>query len=692
MYLPPPLLDELLHSPQAPLLALLRNQLIGVCLIQDGLLAYASPRLAEMFGYAPEQLCDRFGLQDLSAAWDRVRVEAEVAARIERDASAGRFCFTGLASDGREVEIEAFGSRMLYRQRPAMFGILHDIGARRSAERQMREQLHFTAQLLDTIPNPVFYKDAHGRYLGGNAAFERYIGIARAQLLGKSVFDIAPPELAARYHAADQALFDQPGTQSYETSVATADKGRRDVMFYKATFNNTDGTLGGLVGVMLDITERKQAEAQAWQHANFDTLTGLPNRRLLHDRLQQELAHAQRDGSTLALLFIDLDRFREVNDSLGHANGDALLQQAAQRIQQCVRNSDTVARQGGDEFIVVLPQLPRAAAAASVAQALLTTLAEPFRLGDESVHLAASIGVALYPDDATALQALLNSADQAMYDAKMLGGNRCSYFSRQMQQATLQRLQLGRELRQALAAQQLQLYYQPVVELTSGRICKAEALLRWQHPQRGLILPAEFIPIAEDLGLIHAIGDWVLHQAAAMALRWQQASRAAPVQIAINMSPRQIAGGSAPQYWPQHLATLGLPGHCIGIEITESSLLDARPEVAQRLALLRGAGMQIALDDFGTGYSAMAYLKKFAIDYLKIDRSFIRDMSDDNGDRAIVEAIVAMAHKLGLQVVAEGVETAQQQALLQQCGCDFGQGFHFAAPLSGAEFARLLQL
>ena len=689
--LPPPdeLAQFLLQDHPALFQALLDNELGGIYLIQDNRFVYASPRLAQIFGYPQQALCGRLGPLDLTAERDRPRVAAEIAQRLQQGQKNRRYQFCGLRQDGSELEVEVFGSTTRYQGRPAILGLLLDISAGIRAEQQIKEQLNFLQQLLEVMPNPVFYKDTLGRYTGCNNAFERYIGIQREQLLGKSVFDISPAELATRYHAADQALFDQPGTQIYEANVQSADKGRRDVVFYKATFNNTDGTLGGLVGVILDITERKQAESDAWQHANFDSLTGLPNRRLLYDRLHQELAHAQRSQQRLAVMFIDLDRFKEVNDSLGHSSGDQLLIQAAQRIQSLLRESDTVARQGGDEFVVILPQLMSDADVGPLADSILATMAEPFRLGNDEVHISASIGIACYPDDAEHIEALLNCADQAMYDAKNMGRNRFRYFSRDVQQATLARLQLGRELRQALAEGQLAVYYQPIVELASGQINKAEALLRWHHPQRGLILPNDFIPIAEDLGLIHALGDWVFRQAAGMAKRWQQSrtADAAPIQIAVNLSPRQIAHGEVHLSWPAYLAELGLPGQHLCVEITENALLDQRPEIAQHLAALRSAGICIALDDFGTGYSAMGYLKKFAIDGLKIDQSFIRDMLTQPGDRAIVEAIIAMSQKLGIRVVAEGLEQTQQCALLQQYGCDYGQGFLFAEALPATTFA-----
>jgi diguanylate cyclase (GGDEF)-like protein len=412
---------------------------------------------------------------------------------------------------------------------------------------------------------------------------------------------------------------------------------------------------------------------------------------MLLDRLKTDLIRSQRERSRLAILFIDLDHFKEVNDTLGHHQGDILLVDAARRIGACVRKSDTVARLGGDEFTVILSELDRTERVEQIAQQIIDSLRAPFSLGQEQAFVSASIGITLYPDDALDIDDLLKHADQAMYAAKDAGRNRYAYFTPTLQIAALNRMRLTNDLRGALKANQLALYFQPIVHLASGRVHKAEALIRWQHPQRGMVSPYEFIPLAEVSGLILDIGQWVFHAAAGWAERWRREVDA-DFQISINQSPlefqREDGGYGA---WLEHLRALGLPGQALVVEITEGLLLDANTIVSDKLLQLRDAGIQVALDDFGTGYSSLSYLKKFDIDYLKIDRSFTRNLAPDSSDMALSDAIIVMAHKLGLKVIAEGVETPEQRDLLAAAGCDYGQGYLFAKPMPAADFDAFLR-
>ena len=435
--------------------------------------------------------------------------------------------------------------------------------------------------------------------------------------------------------------------------------------------------------------ERKRAEDLIWRQANYDTVTQLPNRRLFRDRLEQEMRKAYRNRQVLALLFIDLDRFKEVNDTLGHDVGDLLLIDAARRISSCVRGSDTVARLGGDEFTVTLPQLNDASRAEQVAEKIVDALALPFQIGKETVYISASIGITLYPNDATEIEGLLKNADQAMYVAKNNGRNCFSYFTSQMQESAQHRLHLVRDLRNALPSGQMELFFQPIVDLSSGSIVKAEALLRWRHPERGMVNPMEFIPLAEEVGLIGDIGDWVFREAVNWMKRWHDQGFSC-TQVSVNKSPGQFVVEDPYTVWLDHLQEVGLPGECLVIEITEGLLLDARTDVTRKLLQFRDAGIQVAIDDFGTGYSSLSYLKKFDIDYLKIDRSFVRDLASDPNDLALSEAIIVMAHKLGLKVIAEGVETVEQRDMLATAGCDQVQGYLYAKPMPAAELDALL--
>ncbi|RTL54468.1 MAG: EAL domain-containing protein [Rhodocyclaceae bacterium] len=693
-----PLPNELASEAASLFRGLVNNELFGVYVIQDGLFVYVNPRLAEIFSYSQEALCGKKGPTDLTDPVDRDMAALEINRRVQGEVVGSHYTFKGLRKDGSSLDVEVFGTRTEFRGRPAIAGLLLDASARCEAERAMSKQLNLIAQLLETIPNPVLYKDAQGRYLGCNKAFEAFMGYAREDMIGKTVYDISPREVAEVHDHMDQLIFKTPGIQSYEGVATHRDGSRRDVMFYKAPFNNADGSVAGLVTVIVDITERKRAEELIWHQANYDSLTKLPNRRLFYDRLAQSLRMAHRGSLQLALLFIDLDRFKEVNDSLGHNVGDELLAEAARRIGACVRESDTVARLGGDEFTVILPDLADTDDAERVVLSILDALSAPFALGNDIAYVSASIGVTLYPRDADNAEALLKNADQAMYAAKAEGRNGFSYFTPSLQARAVDRLRIGNDLRQALPSGQLEVYYQPILDLHSGQIVKAEALLRWHHPERGMVSPAVFIPLAEELGLINEIGDWVFHQAAHMAALWHRANAALPatqrfpVQVAVNKSPRQFSSACDEGVWIDYLKGIGVPPSCVAVEITEGLLLDERPEIKARLMNFRDAGMQISLDDFGTGYSAMAYLKRFEIDVLKIDQSFVRDLMTDPGDLAISEAIIAMAHKLGIAVVAEGIESEEQRKLLADAGCDFGQGYLFSRPVPAEQFWRQLNL
>ncbi|MES2151965.1 MAG: EAL domain-containing protein [Pseudomonadota bacterium] len=469
------------------------------------------------------------------------------------------------------------------------------------------------------------------------------------------------------------------------------DREGRDVWTTMATnpiFDAAGDYLGALA-LVTDISDRKVSSERIWRQANYDELTGLPNRHMFLDRLRLETRKADRSAAFLALLFIDLDRFKEVNDRLGHGMGDVVLKETARRIGNCVRSSDTLARLGGDEFTVLLAGIDHVGSVERIAQSIITALAQPFELGSERVFISASIGISLYPPDARNEADLLANADQAMYASKSGGRNRFSYFTPDLQDAAQLRQNIASELRVAIAAQQFEILYQPIVSLQTGAVHKAEALLRWRHPTRGLLGPAEFIPFAESNGLIVEIGDWVFRQAAEQAQKWQKTIDPG-FQVSVNKSPVQFRhDASLYRSWLEYLTTLGLPPQSIVVEITESVLLEGAAQVVERLRQYRAMGLQVALDDFGTGYSSLSHLKRFDIDFVKIDQSFVATLEHDVGDLALCEAIIVMAHKLGLKVVAEGVETKVQRALLVDAGCDYAQGYMFARPMPAAEFEAM---
>jgi len=444
-----------------------------------------------------------------------------------------------------------------------------------------------------------------------------------------------------------------------------------------------------MIGTHTDITERKTAEVLIWQQANFDALTGLPNRRMMQDRLSQELKKCRRDGTQLALLLMDLDHFKEVNDTLGHDRGDLLLTEAARRIQGCLREVDTVARMGGDEFTVIITELTHATDLHHILPKLLTALSATFHLGTDQVFVSASIGVTIYPTDGHDIEALMKNADQALYVAKGAGRNRFSFFTPALQEAARLRAQLTYDMRLALEVQDFRVFYQPIVELATGAIHKAEALLRWQHPTRGMISPAEFIPVAEASGLIVELGEWVFAQAANQVQTWRKTLHP-QFQISVNKSPLQFENPNpAHTPWIEQLRARSLSGNSIVVEITEGLLLSTSDGVVEQLLELRDEGINVSLDDFGTGYSSLSYLQKFEIDYIKIDQSFVRHLVAGSTDLALCQAIIAMAHALGMKVIAEGVETELQRDLLAAAGCDYAQGYWYSRPVPVADFEKL---
>ncbi|MTV38619.1 EAL domain-containing protein [Duganella radicis] len=525
-----------------------------------------------------------------------------------------------------------------------------------------------------------------------NARYQEILGRTQQELRAIRWLEVGHPDDVVPIRA-QMALLTTRQISSFK-ALSRLFKPDGSVAWIEVSVNAIDAEAGNHphhLCMIEDVTAKKQSEALIWQQANFDTLTHLPNRRMFLDRLAHDMLKSQRDRSRIALLFIDLDHFKEVNDTLGHQQGDVLLVDAARRISACVRKSDTVARLGGDEFTVILCELESTERVERIAQDILTRLLQPFELGAEQAFVSASIGITLYPDDALDVDNLLKHADQAMYAAKGAGRNRYSYFTPTLQVAALSRMRLTNDLRNALKGEQFELYFQPIVHLDSGAIHKAEALIRWNHPQRGVVSPMEFIPLAESSGLIVEIGAWVFRESARWVRRWRQEVHP-DFQVSLNQSPLEFQReGLSYECWLAHLQSLALPGQSLVVEITEGLLLDASNSVSNRLLQLRDAGIQVALDDFGTGYSSLSYLKKFDIDYLKIDRSFTRNLAPDSSDMALSEAIIVMAHKLDLKVIAEGVETPEQRDLLAAAGCDYGQGYLFAKPMPAAQFDAFLR-
>ena len=594
-----------------------------------------------------------------------------------------------ITKDGRTILCEWYNTPLVNEDGEVIgvASLVDDVTERKKAE----DSLRLYSMVLENSSEGMLVTDSDNKIIAINPAFTKITGYELEEVKGKE-----PSEFASGRHNVE--FFEQMWEHLERTGHWQGeiwDKAKNGEEYAKwltiNTIRNDDGTVSRYVAVFSDITERKLSEEMIWKQANFDVLTGLPNRNMFHDRLEHEVIKSTRAGLSLALLLIDLDQFKEVNDTLGHDVGDMLLQEAARRIRACVRDSDTVARLGGDEFTVILSELEDKSHIEDVAQKIITQLIEAYSIGDELMHISGSIGITMYPDDTNDIDTLIKNADQAMYAAKKKGRNRFSYFTQSLQDAAQNRLKLKNDLRGALSSEQFEAHFQPIIDLSSGKIFKAEALIRWRHPQRGLVGPMDFIPLAEETGFINVIGDWVFRESARWAHLWStQFDR--NFQISVNMSPVQfkVEGQVFALEWLHYLQELGLSGENVVVEITEGLLLNAESSVIDKLLWLRDAGIQVAIDDFGTGYSALSYLKKFDIDYLKIDRIFVQNLETDKNDIALCEAIIVMAHKLGLKVIAEGVETEGQKILLAEAGCDYAQGYLYSKPVPAEEFELLL--
>lgn len=549
-------------------------------------------------------------------------------------------------------------------------------------------QLLRQSQILDQIQESVITMDMMGFITSWNRGAEKMFGYTAQEAIGRNILFLYEDEDT---HFADPFL--EMGGSEMEVRRRKKSGEVFWVSLSLSPLADHDGTPTGLIGFLTDITERKQAAERIHHLAYFDALTNLPNRTMLGKLLNQALVEARRDTSQVAILFLDLNRFKPINDTLGHAVGDQLLQAVAQRFRQALREEDMVARLGGDEFVVVVRNIEQHYHAALVAQKLQACLHDAIVIDSHELQVDTSIGISIYPQDGGDSETLLRLADMAMYRAKrhahehQEGGY--AFYCQDMNENMLQRLQLENGLRRALTQQQLSLLYQPKLDLHNGAIVGVEALVRWIHPERGMISPADFIPLAEETGLIVAIGAWVLQQACAQAKRWQEMGLA-PLRIAVNVSAREFST-ALPQKVAQALEENKIAPEWLELEITESTLMHNLEQVISIMDQINALGVTLALDDFGTGYSSLSCLKRFPIASLKIDRSFTTGIPHDANDCAIAATIVSMAKQLKQQVVAEGVETVEQLAFLRNAGCDQLQGYLFSPPVSAAKVEDMLQ-
>ncbi len=553
--------------------------------------------------------------------------------------------------------------------------LIDDINELRRAEEKFQA-------LLESAPDAIVIIERDGMICLANYQAGLLFGYAPGELLGKPIELLMPERFRSDHVGFRERFFAaphyRPMSESLELFCQRKDGTELPVEISLAPIETRDGLL--VASAIRDISERKQAQERLLKQANFDTLTGLPNRLLAADRLSQALAHAARTHHEVAVMFLDIDRFKNVNDTLGHSVGDDLLKVVAQRLGKCVRAEDTVARLGGDEFLLIVPDLNQLSDAEIVAEKILEALRQPCVIGDRELFVGASIGITGYPSDSEDPDILLRNADAAMYRAKDAGRNTYRFFTPEMNIQLQQRLEMESHLRYAIRDAELELVFQPQVDIRTGRIVAAEALVRWENKVLGAVPPCDFIPLAEETGLINPIGDWVLLRACRAAKRWP-VNQNSPIRVAVNVSAIQFRGGELVDSVSRVLRESGLPACSLELEITERVLLEDVANTARVLRDLKRMGVRLALDDFGKGYSSLSYLKRFPFDTLKIDRSFVSGVTVNSGDAALCKAITAMANSLNLSVIGEGVETAEQWEFLRSHGADVVQGYYISKPV-----------
>ena len=700
--------------------AILANASIGIAFTRDRRFTLCNPKFADMLGWQAEELIGKPG-------------EAVYPSRESYEAM-GAIAMPVLSA-GRQLDLEwelrrkdgsTFPARMIAKSvsptdnQKGTVWIVEDITVRKRAEAEMQrllaEQQAITNNVMIGI---VFLRDR--KIVRCNPRFEQMFGYETAELIGKDTRMLFPSvdeyeSAGARMYARlstgeayinerqllrkDGSLFwcklvakaidpmqPEEGTIGIYEDITAARAARESLEASRAELKRAvaERTLELQVAnerLQAEIGDRWLAETRVQHLADHDPLTGLPNRRLLEDRLTQALAASQRNRKQTAVVFVDLDRFKSINDTLGHAAGDVVLKEVAERLMKQLRVVDTVCRMGGDEFVVILPEIKRASDAANVAAKILETMAQPFVAEGRELHITTSIGISVFPDDGRDAESLIRNADAAMYHAKGTGRANYQFFTEQMNLAASRRLVIESDLRRAVQENELRMYYQPVVEAASGRATSWEALLRWQHPARGRVAPGEFIQVAEDTGLILPLGEWTLEE----ACRWACSADALPVSV--NLSARQFSDPKLFELVARVLKSTGLTPQRLELEIAETVAMQQPDIVLAALTKLKGLGVRLALDDFGIGLSGVAYLSRVPVDLIKIDRSLISGASAEADRHPVVPAIVGLGHALGLKVVAKGVETEAQKAMLLACGCDYLQGYLTGKPVDGETASR----
>jgi diguanylate cyclase (GGDEF)-like protein/PAS domain S-box-containing protein len=667
---------------------------VNITHVADGRYLEVSDGFVRMTGWKREEAVGRTSI-DLGL-WVHPSDRQRIVDVLKRDGFFENEEITFRAHDGRLIEGLMSGRLMSIGGEDCLLSVTRDISKRKRDERALQESKNLTEAIIENVPLMIFLKDAVDlRFVLFNRAGEELTGLKRQDLQGKNDYDFFPRDQAERFTELDRKVLLSPEGifDISEEPIQTVDKRQRLLHTRKVSIRGGDGSVKYLLGISEDITQRRAAEDEIRNLAFYDPLTQLPNRRLLLDRLNKVLAASSRSGKKVALLFIDLDNFKTLNDNLGHHVGDRLLQQVTARLLACIRQGDTVARLGGDEFVVLLENLgssPMEAAtqAEIVGRQILSALNQIYHLPDHDHHNTASIGITVHTGPDETIDDLMKRADLAMYQAKTAGRNTLRFFDPTMQATVTQRAMMEADLREALAADQLSLRYQPQVN-EHGLVMGAEALLRWEHPVRGLVMPLEFIALAEETGLILPIGRWVLESACKQLASWSRQTRFAHLTVAVNVSAREFHHADFLAHVFGALQRTGANPQLLKLELTESLLVRDIEDLISKMSALQAHGVCFSLDDFGTGYSSLQYLKRLPLQQLKIDRGFVQDILNDSNDAAIARMIIALADTLGLSVIAEGVETESQRSRLFGLGCHAYQGYLFGRPLQLDAFEKL---
>jgi diguanylate cyclase (GGDEF)-like protein/PAS domain S-box-containing protein len=681
------------------LLTTITDNLIGMiyrCRIDPfWTMEYVSDGCNKLTGYRPEELVfnHRVSYEQITVPEDRERVRLTILDALEHDRAFDvEYRIRHADGDVRWVLERGMGIGHESARPSWIEGFIQDISERRQASDSLNEAVRRYASIFEHATEGIFQTSPDGRYLNANPALARIYGYTSADTLIADLHDIQRqlyvfPERREEFVRRMQAH----GTVlNFESQVYRRDGSIIWISENAHEVKNADDSVQLFEGTVIDITERRQPEARLEHQASHDSLTGLPNRRLLRERIEHGIARAARDGQLVAVVFIDLDHFKLINDSLGHHVGDRLLLEVADRLVASVRGHDTVARQGGDEFVIVLTELHDQAEIGSIVNQLLEIVSQPWVDESQEYGLSCSIGISCYPQDGDEPDALLRSADTAMYKSKEAGRNTYHFFTPEFNLAINERLELENNLRHAIERDEFRVHYQPRIDVASGRIVGAEALIRWQCPGKGLVPPDSFIPIAEETGLIIPIGNWILREACRRNKAWQRAGLP-PISVSVNLSPIQFRHHSLVQSVADALHHADLDPAYLELELTESFVMHDAERINIAMQALKALGVDIAVDDFGTGYSSLSYLKRFPVDRLKIDKSFVRDIHSDPDDAAIVVAIITLGHALGLKVVAEGVETLAHVEFLRAHHCDEIQGYYYSRPVPADEFEAQLR-